>query len=143
MKRSSTLAHRGVKRMKGFTLIELVVVMAIIGLLLTIALPQYFHSLERGKSQVQQQNIAVMRDAIDKYYGDNGQYPETLEELVAKHYLRSIPVDPVSGSAAWTVIASPDTSKSGVYDIGPASEANAAAPIPTSSSTSAATAAAK
>jgi general secretion pathway protein G len=110
--------------------------------LLTIALPQYFHSLERGKSQVQQQNIAVMRDAIDKFYGDNGQYPETLDELVAKHYLRSIPVDPVSGSATWTVIASPDSSKSGVYDIGPASEASAA-PTSASSSTSAAIAAEK
>jgi general secretion pathway protein G len=119
MKRSRMPAHR------GFTLIELVVVMAIIGLLLTIALPQYFHSMERGKGQVQQQNISVIRDAIDKYYGDNGQYPDTLDELVTKHYLRSIPVDPVSASTAWTVIASPDTSKSGVYDVGPASEVHA------------------
>jgi general secretion pathway protein G len=132
MRRSVTLAHR------GFTLIELVVVMAIIGLLLTIALPQYFHSIERGKSQVQQQNIAVIRDAIDKYYGDNGQYPDTLDDLVAKHYLRSIPVDPVSGSTAWTPVASPDTSKSGVYDVGPASDVHPAS-APTSASATAAT----
>jgi general secretion pathway protein G len=141
MKHSSMLAYRGFKDGKGFTLIELVVVMAIIGLLLTIALPQYFHSLERGKSQVQQQNIAVMRDAIDKYYGDNGQYPETLDELVEKHYLRSIPVDPVSGGTAWTIIASPDTSKSGVYDVGPASEVHGA-PMPVLSSKTAAAASA-
>ena len=123
MKHSS---HRA-RADKGFTLIELVVVMAIIGLLLTIALPQYFHSIERGKSQVQQQNISVIRDAIDKFYGDNGQYPDTLDELVAKRYLRSIPVDPVSGSSAWTVIASPDTTKSGVYDVGPAGDMRAVA----------------
>jgi general secretion pathway protein G len=102
-------------------MIELVVVMAIIGLLLTIALPRYMHSIDRGKEQVRQQNVAVMRDAIDRYYGDNGQYPETLDDLVAKHYLRAIPVDPVNGDDKWAVIASPDESKQGVYDIAPAS----------------------
>lgn len=109
---------------RGFTLIELVVVMAIIGLLLTLALPRYFHSIERGKTQVPQQNLAVIRDAIDKYYGDNGQYPDTLEDLVAKRYLRGIPIDPVHDSTAWAVIAPPDTSKTGIYDVGPAREAN-------------------
>ncbi|MHA6845398.1 type II secretion system protein [Ralstonia syzygii] len=115
------------ERSDGFTLIELVVVMAIIGLLLTLALPRYFHSIERGKVQVQQQNIAVIRDAIDKYYGDNGQYPDTLDELVAKRYLRGIPVDPVNGSVAWAVIAPPDTAKTGIYDVGPAREVGAPA----------------
>jgi general secretion pathway protein G len=111
------------RRSCGFTLIELVVVMAIIGLLLTIALPRYMHSIERGKEQDRQQNVAVMRDAIDKYYGDNGQYPETLDELVAKHYLRAVPVDPVNGDDKWAVIASPDENKAGVYDVAPASSA--------------------
>lgn len=117
-------------RSHGFTLIELVVVMAIIGLLLTIALPRFLRSIDRGKEQVQRQNLAVMRDAIDKYFGDNGQYPENLDELVLKRYLRSVPVDPVTGGTAWTVIASPDTDKAGVYDVAPASEA-AAVPIAT------------
>ena len=116
----------------GFTLIEMVVVMAIIGLLLTIALPQYFHSIERGKEQVQRQNLAVMRDAIDKYFGDNGGYPETLDELVTKRYLRSIPEDPVNGGSNWTVIASPDSTKTGVYDIAPASSTAA---VPAADST--------
>jgi general secretion pathway protein G len=111
------------RRFRAFTLIELVVVMAIIGLLLTIALPRYMHSIERGKEQVRQQNVAVMRDAIDKYYGDNGQYPDTLDELVTKHYLRAVPVDPVNGDDKWAVIASPDESKTGVYDVVPASGA--------------------
>lgn len=117
-------------RSRGFTLIELVIVMAIIGLLLTIALPRYMHSIERGKEQVRQQNVAVMRDAIDKYYGDNGQYPDTLDDLVAKHYLRAVPVDPVNGDDKWAVIASPDDSKTGVYDVAPASSAQGTAAHP-------------
>jgi len=118
---------------RGFTLIEIVVVMAILGLLLTIALPRYLHSIDRGKEQVQRQNLAVMRDAIDKFYGDNGQYPETLDELVARHYLRTIPADPVSGNHDWAVIASPDGEKPGVYDVAPAS-APEAAPVATAAS---------
>lgn len=134
MKHPSNRAHSH----RGFTLIELVVVMAIIGLLLTIALPQYFHSIERGKREVQHQNISVIRDAIDKYYGDNGQYPDTLDDLVAKRYLRSIPVDPVSGSTAWVAIASPDTSKNGIYDVSAPSEARAGPASPSSQAAAAA-----
>jgi len=119
---------------RGFTLIEIMVVMAIIGLLLTIALPRYLHSIDRGKEQVQRQNLATLRDAIDKYYGDNGQYPETLDELVARRYLRSIPVDPVSGASAWAVIASPDAEKPGVYDVAPASAPAAQAAASTDAS---------
>jgi general secretion pathway protein G len=116
------------RRCAGFTLIELVVVMAIIGLLLTIALPRYMHSIDRGKEQVRAQNLAVMRDAIDKYYGDNGAYPDTLDELVTRHYLRAIPVDPVNGDDKWAVVASPDDTRPGVYDIVPASSAQGTAP---------------
>ncbi|WP_412022162.1 type II secretion system protein [Burkholderia cepacia] len=115
------MKHARTRRPRGFTLIEIVVVMAIIGLLLTLAVPRYMHSIERGKEQVRQQNIAVMRNAIDQYYGDNGQYPDTLDELVAKHYLRSVPLDPVNGDDKWAAVASPDESKPGVYDVVPAS----------------------
>jgi general secretion pathway protein G len=117
-------------RQRAFTLIELMVVLAIIGLLLTIQLPRYFHSIDRGKVQVQQQNLSVMRNAIDQFYGDNDAYPQTLDELVTRHYLRSMPVDPVSGSSNWRTIASPDATRPGIYDVAPpgsAPEAPAAA----------------
>ncbi|KML46764.1 general secretion pathway protein GspG [Burkholderia cepacia] len=122
------MKHARTRRSRGFTLIEIVVVMAIIGLLLTLAVPRYMHSIERGKEQVRQQNIAVMRNAIDQYYGDNGQYPDTLDELVAKHYLRSVPLDPVNGDDKWAAVASPDESKPGVYDVVPASSPQGAPP---------------
>lgn len=83
----------------GFTLIELLVVMAIIATLLTIAVPRYFHSLEKSKAAVLQQDLQIMRDAIDKYYADNGSYPEHLDDLVSKKYLRKIPIDPLTDSA--------------------------------------------
>lgn len=102
---------------RGFTMIELIVVMTVIGLLLSIAVPRYFQALERGKVQVQQQNLALMRDAIDKFYGDNARYPDNLEDLVTKRYLRAIPLDPVTEAADWEVIGPPDPSLGSVFDV--------------------------
>lgn len=102
----------------GFTLIELVVVMAIIGLLLSIAAPRFLGSIENGKRTVQRQNVAVMRDAIDKFRGDLGRYPESLQELVDKRYLREVPVDPVTETREWRITAPSDVDH-GVYDIAP------------------------
>jgi general secretion pathway protein G len=102
---------------RGFTLIELIVVISIIGLLLTLAAPRYFASIERGKEAVQQQNIYALRDALDKFFGDNGHYPESLEELVSKRYLRSIPLDPFTEQGDWAVLPPPDPNLSGVYDV--------------------------
>ena len=101
----------------GFTLIELVIVMATIALLLTLALPRYFHAVDLGKQNVQRQNIATMRDAIDKFFGDQARYPESLEELVQKRYLRSVPVDPLTQLPDWKPIAPTENSKGNVYDI--------------------------
>ncbi|GAO36447.1 type II secretion system protein G [Sulfuricella sp. T08] len=102
----------------GFTLIELLVVMAIIATLLSIATPRYFHSIEKSKEVVLRQNLNTMRDALDKYYGDTGKYPATLDDLVTKKYIRSIPEDPVAGStASWLTIAPDNSTKGGVYDV--------------------------
>ena len=104
-------------RLAGFTLIEFMVVMVLIAILLTIAVPRYFGSIDNGKAAVQRQNIATLRDAIDKYYGDEGKYPPTLQDLVDKRYLREVPVDPLTDKRDWTVLAPADTSQSGVYDV--------------------------
>lgn len=110
----------------GFTLIELLVVMAIIATLLTIAVPRYFHSVARSKEAVLKQDLATMRDALDKYYGDTGKYPDALEDLVAKKYLRSIPVDPMTDSAAtWVVVPPEDAGKGAVYDVRSGAAGNA------------------
>src|SRR3990167_5200458 len=103
---------------KGFTLIELLVVMAIIATLLTIAVPRYFHSVEKSREAVLRQDLSTMRDAIDKYYGDNGQYPDTLDALVAKKYLRAIPLDPITETVStWVSVPSQDADKGGVFDV--------------------------
>jgi len=102
---------------RGFTMIELVIVMAMLGLLLSLALPQYMATLERGREQVLQSNLATMREAIDKFYGDRGRYPDSLEDLVTQRYLRAIPNDPYTESPTWVVIAPRDTDKGGVIDV--------------------------
>jgi general secretion pathway protein G len=104
-------------RSRGFTLIELVIVMAMLGLLLSLALPHYMATLERGREQVLQKNIATMREALDKFYGDRGRYPERLEELVTARYLRAIPDDPFTESPTWVVIAPKDLAMGGVIDV--------------------------
>ena len=103
---------------RGFTLLELLVVMAIIATLLTIATPRYFRSLERSKEAVLRQDLASLRESIDRYYGDTGKYPETLAALVEKHYLRSIPVDPMARSAdRWVVVNADDPEDQGIKDV--------------------------
>jgi general secretion pathway protein G len=98
-------------------MIELVIVMAMLGLLLSLALPQYMAALERGREQVLQQNLATMREAIDKFYGDTGKYPDKLEDLVTARYLRAIPPDPYSEAPTWLVVAPKDAAKGGVIDV--------------------------
>jgi len=102
---------------RGFTLVELMVVMVLIAILLTIAVPRYFGTVDKGKASVQRQNIAAIRDAIDKYYGDQGKYPDALQDLVDKHYLREVPVDPLTDQRDWVTVAPADTALTGVYDI--------------------------
>jgi general secretion pathway protein G len=102
----------------GFTLIELLIVMAIIGTLLSIAVPRYFHSLQHARETVLKQDLSILREAIDKYYADLNKYPEKLPDLVDKHYVRSVPVDPFTRLAdTWTVVASDDPDHPGIRDI--------------------------
>lgn len=106
-------------RVRGFTLIELIVVMAIIALLVAIAAPRYFAHIDRSKETVLRQNLQVMREAIDKFHGDKGKYPDTLEELATARYIRAVPVDPITEKAdTWVVVRPTDSEAKGeVYDV--------------------------
>jgi len=107
-----------VKRSSGFTLIELIIVMAIIATLLTIAVPRYYASLDRSKEAVLKENLYQMRDSIGKYYADKGKYPATLDALASDKYLRKVPVDPITESAeSWVVVPPQDPEKGGVFDV--------------------------
>lgn len=106
------------RKKSGFTLIELLVVLAVIATLLTIALPRYFSSLEKSREAVLQQNLAMLRETLDKYYGDKGKYPAALDELVSSKYLRNMPVDPITDSSAtWVSIPPVQPDMGGVYDV--------------------------
>jgi general secretion pathway protein G len=108
----------GERRESGFTLIELLVVMTIIGVLLAIAVPRYFRSVARAKETVLRHDLSVIRESIDKYYADLGQYPEALAGLVEKRYIRAVPVDPFTKTAtSWLIVASEDPDHPGVRDI--------------------------
>jgi len=112
-------------RTRGFTLVELLVVMVVIGMLLTIAVPRYFKSLERSKEAVLRQDVASLRESIDRFYGDTGKYPETLEVLVEKHYLRAIPVDPMShASDTWVVLHAEEPEDTGIKDVHSGAQGN-------------------
>jgi general secretion pathway protein G len=108
----------GAAKRAGFTLIELLVVLAIIAVLVTLSLPRYFHSVERSKEAVLVADLNSLREAIDKFDGDKGHYPEALDDLVQQGYLRKIPVDPITESAAtWTTDAHPDGTTPGIYNV--------------------------
>jgi general secretion pathway protein G len=104
---------------RGFTLIELLVVMAIIALLLAIVSPRYFAHVGQAKEASLRQTLNVVRDAVDKFHGDTGVYPDSLDELVARRYLRSLPADPLTGrSDTWQLLAPPSAGDRGaVYDL--------------------------
>ncbi|MDP3538671.1 MAG: prepilin-type N-terminal cleavage/methylation domain-containing protein [Azonexus sp.] len=80
---------------RGFTLIELLVVLAIVALLATLAMPRYSQYVERNREAVLAENLRLTRDALEQFQADRGRYPESLDELVSRRYLKSLPFDPI------------------------------------------------
>ena len=111
------------RRVRGFTLIEMLIVMTLIVVLASVGLIAYQTSVRRGREAVLKEDLYRMRDAIDQYYADKGKYPTDLNELVSSNYVRRVPVDPMTNSAeTWqTVMAEPDPSnpsaEAGITDV--------------------------
>ncbi|HEY0490548.1 MAG TPA: type II secretion system protein [Telluria sp.] len=102
----------------GFTLIELLVVLAIVALLLTLAVPRYLPRIDGAKETILLDNLRNTREVIDQFYSDTGRYPDSLDQLVERKYLRSLPVDPVTDSSAtWIIVPPEDGAKGAVYSI--------------------------
>ena len=97
------------RRKTGFTLIELIVVLAIIGLLASIVAPRYVRTVDNAREASLKTSLNVMRDAIDKYRADTGRYPESLDDLVDRRYLRRVPPDPITErNDSWVIVSPPD-----------------------------------
>jgi len=107
---------------KGYTLLELMIVVAIVGILVSLAIPNFQQSAMKAKETALKQNLFTMRAVLDQYYADRGDYPDSLQSLVEAQYLRAIPMDPFTkSSTTWTEIYEDqqegDDSPAGVYDI--------------------------
>ena len=118
MKKSGTQA--------GFTLLELMIVLAIMGILITIAQPNLKNTIVRARESVLKEDLFQMREAIDQYYADNGKYPPSLRDLInaqekSKSYLRDIPKDPITNAPDWIVVAPEGTEEGAVFDVHSAS----------------------
>jgi len=115
------------RRAFGFTLIELMIVMAITSILLAMAVPIYQKSVVRAKESVLRQNLFTLRTVIDEYTYDKAKAPQSLQDLVSEGYLRQVPVDPMTGQADWTTVmedavASVNQTEPGIFDVRSKSE---------------------
>ena len=110
---------------RGFTLLELMIVLAIMGILLTIAQPSLKSSIIRAREAVLREDLFQLREAVDQYYADNDKYPSAIEDLLnqqerTRSYLRDIPKDPFTGATDWITVA-PEGEEGGVFDVHSAS----------------------
>jgi general secretion pathway protein G len=108
--------------------VELITVVVIVGILASVALPNYRSAILQTKEVTLKHDLFVFRDVIDQYYADKGHYPASLEDLTKDGYLRRLPNDPITGSADWEVVdAEPDPDNPGeppgIYDVRSASTA--------------------
>ncbi len=121
--RDSGPAPRGAA---GFTLIELMIVVTIIGILATISQPMFRNAVMQAREAALRENLYVLRDAIDKYFADNDKYPENLADLVEKRYVRKVPKDPITGSSeSWQIVYYTDDKgqQAGIIDVKSGSDA--------------------
>jgi general secretion pathway protein G len=114
---------------RGFTLIEVLIVVTLIVVLASVGMATYQNSVRRAREAVLREDLFRMRDAIDQYYADKNKYPQSLQDLVSSGYLREVPKDPMTDSAeTWTTVpaemeAGNPTAEPGVYDVKSGSEA--------------------
>lgn len=100
-------------RLRAFTLIELLVVLGIVALLLTLAVPRFFPSIDSTRETILEENLRNTRAVIDQYRADTGRYPDSLEELVEKKYLRALPMDPITESRETWIVEPPEEEQQG------------------------------
>src|SRR6266704_4009844 len=109
-----SMLRKPLKNRRGFTLIELMVVMSIIGILTAIAVPSYLGKITKAREAVLSEDLYNFTTTIDQFAADQGKYPDSLQELVDKNYLRGIPVDPFTKSKdTWVVVAPPPPKEGG------------------------------
>ena len=117
------------KRQGGFTLLELMTIIAIIGILVTLAVPSYRGAVVKAREAVLKQDLFTVRDVLDQYRGDQGKYPPSLSDLVKSGYLRTVPVDPfTSSNSTWQEVA--EATEGGIFDIHSGSDLVASTGIP-------------
>ena len=107
----------GIGKQRGYTLIELMVVLTIIGILATIAQPNLHKAIIRAREASLRQSLFVLRDVLDQFYSDHGRYPDSLDELVDERYIRKVPDDPFTRSNSTWIVIAPEGAKGNVYDV--------------------------